>query len=175
MTVIFIILSSIQMTAQNDINTNATADSKHSPVRITVDGSSVSIENKQNTDQLFFGPASTLYVADRSKQFEQETPTRIEINAEKLNTLSNYEQRKAAASVEVLIVKVESQAGFESKLTTEQLSSYSNLKYILILCTIDPCDRNVDSKSCIERKVITMVDKKVLEEFDLYYLVSIDQ
>lgn len=174
-TVIFIILTSIQITAQNTKYSNGTGGNEQNPVRITVEGTTVSAENTQASNRLFFGAAPTLYVADGEKQVDQETPTRLEIYAENLNMLSNYEQRKTAASIEVLIIKVESPTASESKLSVEHLSSFINLKCILVLYNYNMCNDNIDAKSCIEKKVTTMVDKSVLEKFELYYLVSIDQ
>jgi len=172
--VLVVVLTSVYTYAQNNKHVGDIKNNGQTPLKFSNNGQATIVDDKQHVDKLFFGDAPKEIVAEGTKQVDNKNSTLIEINAENLSHLSNFGTSKSASQVESLIIKVESPAGFDAKLQFNQLSLFPNLNSILVLCTYNACDDNDRNNSCVESKINAMIEKRVMDKVELYYLMSVD-
>lgn len=100
-----------------------------------------------------------------------ENPVRVECDAASLANL--YQPEAAFASVEIIVMKVDSEQDLQMIVNLDALTGFTQLKYICFLCKVELCPGLSQSYTCEEGKISTMIQGTGIAGLQIVYKVSV--
>ncbi|MHC1776258.1 MAG: hypothetical protein AB9834_12705 [Lentimicrobium sp.] len=104
-------------------------------------------------------------------QYGGDYSVKMECGVESLTDL--YQPEEAFASVEIIQMKIHSEQDLQLIINLDDLTGFTQLKYIFFLCDFDPCPQSNQGHTCEQEIFSAMIQGTGIEGLVVLYKVSI--
>lgn len=115
---------------------------------------------------------ASLYVSG-SEIKPSRNGSNLSLNSEGSAYLKFYEQNQRFENVELLKLRINKPSDIQTSLDLQQMISFGNLKYIVVIFTYDACGTGNDD--CLVSKVHKLIPNLGASGLPVYYKLSIPQ